>query len=77
MLYQPNQNVAIDERMVKSRHRSGILQFLKDKPTRWRIKLWVLADSSNVYTIDFDDYIGKDGGTVGLLVIKGLLMMLL
>ena len=62
MLFQPNQNVAIDERMVKSRHRSGILQFLKDKPTRWRIKLWVLADSSNGYTIDFDVYIGKDAG---------------
>ena len=25
MLYQPKQNVAIDERMVKSRHRSSIL----------------------------------------------------
>ena len=41
MLYQPKQNVAIDERMVKSSsHRSGILQFLQDKPTRWGIKLW-------------------------------------
>ena len=58
-LYQPRQNVAIDERMVKSRHRSGIKQFNKDKPTRWGIKLWVLADSSNGYTIDFNVYIGK------------------
>ena len=61
-LYQPRQNVAVDERMVKSRHRSGIRQFNKDKPTRWGIKLWVLADSSNGYTIDFNVYIGKVAG---------------
>lgn len=58
-LYQPRQNVAIDERIVKSRHRSGIRQYIKDKPTKWGIKLWVLADSSNGYTIDFNVYIGR------------------
>ena len=45
-LYQPRQNLAINERMVKSRHRSGIRQYIKDKPTKWGIKLWLLADSS-------------------------------
>jgi len=61
-LYQPKQHVAIDERMVKSRHRSGIRQYIKDKPTKWGIKLWVLADSSNGYTIDFNIYIGRAAG---------------
>ena len=61
-LYQPRQQVAIDERMVKSRHRSGIRQFIKDKPNKWGIKLWVLADSSNGYTADFNIYIGKAAG---------------
>ena len=61
-LYQPRQNVAIDERMVKSRHRSGIRQYIKDKPNKWGIKLWVLADSSNGYTVDFDVYIGRAAG---------------
>ena len=59
MLYQPHQNIAVDERMVKSKHRSGIRQYMKNKPTKWGIKLWVLADSSNGYTIDFNVYIGK------------------
>ena len=31
LLYQPKQHVAIDECMVKSRHRSGIRQYMKDK----------------------------------------------
>ena len=61
-LYQPRQQLAIDEQMVKSRHRSGIRQYIKDKPTKWGIKLWVLADSSNGYTIDFNVYIGKAAG---------------
>ena len=58
-LYQARQNLAIDERMVKSRHRSGIRQYIKDKPTKWGIKLWVVADSSNGYTVDFNVYIGR------------------
>lgn len=49
--------------MVKSRHRSGIRQYIKDKPTKWGIKLWVLADSSNGYTVDFNVYIGKAART--------------
>jgi len=62
ILYQPRQNIAIDERMVKSRHQSGIRQYIKGKPTKWGIKLWVLADSSNGYTIDFNIYIGRAAG---------------
>ncbi|XP_028407218.1 uncharacterized protein LOC114529600 isoform X2 [Dendronephthya gigantea] len=59
LLYQPHQNIAVDERMVKSKAISGIRQYMKNKPTKWGIKLWVLADSSNGYTIDFNVYIGK------------------
>ena len=33
---------------------------MKDKPTKWGLKLWVLADSTNGYTVDFNVYIGKD-----------------
>ena len=48
--------------MVKSRHMSGLRQFIEDKPNKWGIKLWVLADSSNGYTVDFNVYIGKEAG---------------
>ena len=61
-LYVPQKYVAVDERMVKSRHRSGFRQFMKDKPTKWGIKLWVLADSANGYTVDFNIYIGRAAG---------------
>ncbi|XP_020603908.1 piggyBac transposable element-derived protein 4-like [Orbicella faveolata] len=62
LLYQPRQHVAIDERMVKSRHRSGIRQYIKDKPIKYGIKFWVLADSSTAYVVDFNIYSGKAAG---------------
>ena len=58
----PVKNLTIDERLVKSCHWSEIRQYIKDKPTRWGIKLWVLADSSNGCTADFNFYIGKVAG---------------
>ena len=59
-LYHSRKQVAVDERMVRSRHRSGIRQYTKDKPIKWGIKLWEVADSSNDYTVDINIYIGKD-----------------
>ena len=60
-LYQPEQYVAVDERIVKSKHRSGIRQYIKNKPVKFGLKLWVLADSKNGYTYDFDIYASKNG----------------
>ena len=62
ILYQPSQKVAIDERIVKSKHRSGIRQYIKNKPVTFGIKLWVIADSVNGYTYDFDVYAGRNAG---------------
>ena len=56
--YQPVQQLSIDERMVKSKSRCHMVQFMKDKPTKWGFKLWVVADVSG-YTIDFNIYTGK------------------
>ena len=42
-LFQPYQQVAVDERIVKSKCRSGIRQHIKNKPVKFEIKLWVLA----------------------------------
>ena len=60
-LFQCYGEVAVDERIVQSKHRSGIRQYNKDKPTKWGIKLFVLADSKTGYTYSFDVYLGKRG----------------
>ena len=56
--YQPRKEVCIDERMVKSKARCHFKQYMRNKPTKWGFKLWVLADMTG-YTVDFDIYTGK------------------
>jgi len=63
-LFQPDRNLAIDERLVKSKHRSGIRQYIKNKPVKFGIKLWVIADSKTGYTCDFIVYAGSGDNIV-------------
>lgn len=57
--YHPRRNLSIDERMVARKSNTGMTQYMKAKPTKWGFKLFVLADSSNGYTVDFSVYTGK------------------
>ncbi|XP_026147951.1 piggyBac transposable element-derived protein 4-like isoform X2 [Mastacembelus armatus] len=56
--FHPFQSIAVDERTVWSNARSG-LKHIKDEPTKWGYKLFVLADSSSGYTWNFLVYEGK------------------
>ncbi|XP_049900252.1 piggyBac transposable element-derived protein 4-like [Epinephelus moara] len=57
--YHPRRELAVDERMVATKAKTGMTQYMKDKPTKWGIKLFVLAESSSGYTINFSIYTGK------------------
>ncbi|XP_032371499.1 piggyBac transposable element-derived protein 4 [Etheostoma spectabile] len=57
--YHPRQNLAINERMVAAKPHSGMTQHMTAKPISYGFKLFVLADSSNGYTVDFTVYTGK------------------
>ena len=55
-LYQPLQQLSVDERMVRSKARTHFRQYIRNKPTKWGFKYWVIADVTG-YTLDFNLYI--------------------
>nr|XP_046253824.1 piggyBac transposable element-derived protein 4-like [Scatophagus argus] len=57
--YHPRRELAVDERMVATKARTGMTQYMKNKPTKWGMKLFVLAESSSGYTIRFSIYTGR------------------
>jgi len=75
-LYQPIKTLSIDERMVKSKARSHLIQYMHNKPVKWGFKLWVISDPTG-YTLDFNVYTGKSDnhGEYGLAydVVKELI----
>ena len=60
-LYQPLQQLSVDERMVKSKARTHFRQCIRNKPTKSGFKFWVLADSTG-FTSDCSLYCGKQRG---------------
>ncbi|XP_047444335.1 piggyBac transposable element-derived protein 4-like [Mugil cephalus] len=57
--YHPRKELAVGERVVATEAKTGTNQFMNAKPARRGIKLFVLADSSNGYTVNFDIYMSK------------------
>lgn len=59
-LFATYNNISIDARMAANKGRYSFRQYIRDKPTKWGMKLWVLADSRTGYTYNYDVYLGKN-----------------
>ena len=57
--YTIHQECSIDEAMIPFKGRVGFKQYIKDKPTKWGIKVFVLADARNGYIKRFQVYTGR------------------
>ncbi|XP_031435713.1 piggyBac transposable element-derived protein 4-like isoform X1 [Clupea harengus] len=62
--YHPRRNIGVGERMV-ARKGHPMRQSMKDKQTKWGFKLFVLADSSNGFTLNLSVYNGKNNFPTG------------
>ncbi|XP_059402818.1 piggyBac transposable element-derived protein 4-like [Carassius carassius] len=58
--YHPRRNVAVKERLVACRAKTGMRRCTKVKPTKLGFKFFDLSDSSNGYIVDFSIYTGKN-----------------
>ena len=48
------------EGMIPFRGRLSFRQYMPARTTKYGIKVWIAADSSNGYVLNFDVYLGKD-----------------
>lgn len=61
-LYNPSQDVTIDEQLVAFRGRCPFRQYIPSKPAKYGIKFWVLCDSVTSYAWNIQPYTGKEIG---------------
>jgi hypothetical protein len=59
ILYTPGRDLAVDETMTGFKGRFILKQYLPGKSTKWGIKAWGIADSSNGYLLKCDIDKGK------------------
>ena len=47
--YDPRRELSVDEAMIGFKGRLNFKRYMPGKPTKWGIKVWELANSSNGY----------------------------
>lgn len=58
--YTPKRNVTVDETMIPFKGRVQLRQYMPQKPHKWGVKAWVLAESQSSYIQYVDIYPGKN-----------------
>ena len=76
--YIPNQNVSVDEAMIRFDGRLGWKQYMPKKPVKLGMKIWCLCDSETGYCSAFSIYTGatgnpNDGLDLGYRVVMNLM----
>ena len=54
-----HEHICVDEAMIPFKGRLSFRQYMKAKPTKWGVKVFVLCDSANGYIFRFQIYTGK------------------
>lgn len=57
--YVPSEQLTVDEQLCITRGRFGFKCYIPTKPSRYGIKIWVLADAKNAYMLNTQIYTGK------------------
>ena len=57
--YTLGREISVDESMIGFKGRLSFIQYLPNKPTKWGMKAFVLADSKSGYTYSWRLYTGE------------------
>lgn len=58
--YIPEESLTIDEQLYPTKARCRFTQYMPNKPDKFGIKFWVLAELSSKYCLNIKPYTGKD-----------------
>lgn len=50
-MYAPHPQLSVDKSMIGTKSRLSFIQYIKAKPVKWGIKVWVCSDSVNGYLL--------------------------
>ena len=65
--YHPDREVSVDESIIAFKGRSSMVVYKPNKPHKWGLNMWVLAEAKSGYAYNMELYTGKAGHTeVGL-----------
>lgn len=62
--FEPYEHITVDEQLVPFRGKCPFKQYIKSKPGRYGIKIWVAADVKTTYLCNIQVYTGKAPGGV-------------
>lgn len=71
--YNPGFHLTVDKRLVSFRGNAPSRVYMKSKPGKYRMKIWVQADCDTAYCKNFQIYLGKIDGKPGKIKEKELL----
>jgi len=60
--FNPGSHLTVDERLVPFRGHAPFRVYMKSKPAKYGMKIWVMADSETSYCKNLQVYLGKVGG---------------
>ena len=58
--YVPNFDLTIDKQLFPYKTRCPFIQYMANKPDKFGIKFWLLADAQTKYLCNEKPYLGKD-----------------
>ena len=70
--YKPSREIAADETMVGFHGHFGAIQYMPNKPTKYGIKAFTLADAAHGYMLDILVYTGRDTLSIASAAYSGL-----
>ena len=58
--YVPEDSLTIDEQLFPTKSRCRFIQYMPNKPDKFGIKFWILAEVKSKYCLNIRPYLGKD-----------------